>query len=502
MSCKISLQCKMLAGLCIVADSMAADRYERMTPLSLPIRTGLAALFVTFFGLVLYIVFFCPEVKGSQLAYYTLGGFEELPFETAISQIRSHMFHQGNLETAYLDWARKALFTDQQIGTFVRELSQNLYGNTHSESESSERSMDLVDDLRRYITRFFGSTLSSHVVIFTHSQAQAIKTIVEAFPFKSNSKFMYSTSSSADIIGLRGIATAAGATSEVFSQIPDPQTFPSGTINLVAFPLVDQFDGTTLSEEDMTKLATLNASAPGNVITVADATAFIPGGKLDLSKFKFDAVVFDCEKLFGFPKLGILVMRSELVWILERPYFGGGTLVYALTSRSKEKMRLRPSERFEDGSLPFLNMVAVDKGFKLLDTLGWNNITKHTETIMKNITTGLNNITYEGGKKAVQIYGTNHRTIVSFNVIDENGNVRDYREVLKSAQEHDIVLSGGCQDVPGTCMKTFNVDESALAKEMKRPDCGVLRVSIGWATSESDVDKLMKWLWNFTRNGK
>ena len=456
----------------------------------LPYRIGLACLFASFLIAMVSAVFLCPMPETNQRQICPISTGEHLPFEERINMIRPLIVRS---DAVYLNWAEKALFTDEQIAAFDSELTANLYGNTHSESTSSERSMDVVDDLRKYITGFLGSSLAAHVVVFTHSQAQALKTVIEAFPFTSGSKFVYSLSSSDDLIGLRGIATEAGATAEAFSEIPKPESFAAGTSNVVAFPLVDAFDGTVMSEEDMATLAGLNGSAPGNVVTVVDATEFIPGGKLDLGKFKFDAVVFDCEKLFGFPKLGVVVMKNDLVWSLQKPYFGGGTLVYALTSRSKEKMRLRPSERFEDGSLPFLNIVAADKGFQLLDRLGWKNITEHVNTIMRQVVDGLNSIT-RGGKKAIQIYGTNHRTIVSFNVLDENGNVKDYREVLKSALNNNIVVSGGCHNVPGTCLKTFHVDEADVVKEMKMPDCGAIRLSIGWATSQVEVTKFLKWV--------
>jgi len=160
-------------------------------------------------------VFFDPEAVA------------HLPHAERVRSMRTYNFARLR-HIAYLDWARRAPFPDSLIDNFTRLLQRNLYGNTHSESESSERSMDVVDDLRRRIIHFLGTNLGDYFVVFTLSQTQALKTIIEAFPFTRQSKFMYSLSSNNDALGLRGIATGLGAQAECFEGVPKTAALAGG----------------------------------------------------------------------------------------------------------------------------------------------------------------------------------------------------------------------------------------------------------------------------------
>lgn len=269
---------------------------------------------------------------------------------------------------AYLDWAGRAIYPDSHIDNFTNVMTHNLYGNPHSESESSERSLDAVSDLRKRILAMFGTNPGKHVVILTMSGAHSFKTLVESFPFAKTSKFLYGRGSDKDVVELGGLTSA---TAVAFDGVPEESSFEPGSVNLVEVPLVSALDGSVMSDEEMLRVAKLNETVGPTVFTVADASEYLPTRRLDLNQVPFDALFFDCEKMFGFPKLGVLLLANHFVNVLERPYFGGGTIVYALTSRNKEKIRLRPSERFEDGSLPFLNIVAAESGFRFFSELNW-----------------------------------------------------------------------------------------------------------------------------------
>ena len=60
------------------------------------------------------------------------------------------------------------------------------------------------------------------------------------------------------------------------------------------------------------------------------AAAFVPTNRLDLSKYKPDFVSLSFYKMFGFPTgLGALLMRNENINILNKFYWGGGTVSIA-----------------------------------------------------------------------------------------------------------------------------------------------------------------------------
>ena len=74
-----------------------------------------------------------------------------------------------------------------------------------------------------------------------------------------------------------------------------------------------------------------SSSPQGNKwLVLLDAAAFIPTNRLDLSQVKPDFVSMSFYKVFGFPTgLGALLLRNENLGILNKLYWGGGTVSMA-----------------------------------------------------------------------------------------------------------------------------------------------------------------------------
>ena len=61
-----------------------------------------------------------------------------------------------------------------------------------------------------------------------------------------------------------------------------------------------------------------------------DAAAFVPTNRLDLSLVKPDFVSMSFYKMFGFPTgLGALLIRNKNLDIMNKLYWGGGTVSMA-----------------------------------------------------------------------------------------------------------------------------------------------------------------------------
>lgn len=339
--------------------------------------------------LIVFSAFHCKKCDSLKPYHYYYNP-NTLTQDNYTMEILGHRLYNAYLNkrsVKNLDYSNNFLYPDSIITDEVELLSHELYGNTHSESKSSERSSDAVDDLRRDILKFLGTSIEKYTIVFTHSNGQALKTFVEAFPFNSSSSFAYSSSSHNDILGLRYYAQKKSAVLKsinIDTINQDLSSLSKTGPNLLAFPLVDLFDGTTLTETEFDKIISMN-NGDHQLITLADASQYLMSHRLDLTSYPFSAVTFSFDHLFGYPKLGVLVINNDLISELEKPYFGGGTLVYALPSKDVVKMRLRPSERYEDGSLPFLNIVAVSSGFKLMETLKWSNVHQHIKNMTKQI---------------------------------------------------------------------------------------------------------------------
>ena len=395
----------------------------------------------------------------------------------------------------YFDFANQQLFPDSLIENFTHVLHDNLYGNPHSESPSSERSTSAIEDIRDMIYKYFDTNISQYTALFTYSDAHALKLIAESFPFTDNRKFYYSKRSHEKIIGLRRFAKSFELFEDEESDAPIAptkiqETLPE-TLCLVMFPLVDSFDGHVMTKREINSVF---ERFGGNAIA-ADATLYLQTHKLSLREFPFHAITFSFEKLFGFPNIGCCLVSNPFIETLQKPYFGGGTLVYALTDEDYVKLRLPPTDRFEDGSLPFLSIVSIESGFEFMNRLGFEATVEKIESLKNMLIQELSDIRHTNGSPLVEIYGTEQSSIVTFNVLDPHANIVNYQLVVDRAAEQDIYIVGGCHSTPGTCLSSLRLEESDIASEgRKHNEIGAIRVSIGWSTTVLDIRSLIAFL--------
>ncbi|KAH0785977.1 molybdenum cofactor sulfurase [Histomonas meleagridis] len=248
------------------------------------------------------------------------------------------------------------------------------------------------------------------------------------------------------------------------------------------FPLVDCFDGSVLSIETMKKLISTNDTV------IADASLYLQNHDLDLSQIPFDGIALSFEKMFGFPNIGALVVKNSLISTIKRPYFGGGTLVYALTETDFEKLRLSPCERFEDGSLPFISILSLQSGFAFRQLLGIERLQAHVKSIVEHTLSKLDELV-NVNKLKIEVYGTNQESIISFNILDKKSKIIPYQKVIEAASEFDIYLLGGCHSTPTTCKKSLKTSENQINEGI-----GSLQVSFGWATTKKEIDFLIQFV--------
>ena len=85
--------------------------------------------------------------------------------------------------------------------------------------------------------------------------------------------------------------------------------------------------------------------------------------------------------MFGWPTgVGCLLARREALAKLERPWFSGGTIVAAFVQR--EWYQSAPgAAHFEDGTVNFLNLPAVEIGLRLLERIGIETIHARVEAL-------------------------------------------------------------------------------------------------------------------------
>jgi selenocysteine lyase/cysteine desulfurase len=134
--------------------------------------------------------------------------------------------------------------------------------------------------------------------------------------------------------------------------------------NLFAYPAQSNFSGVQHPLEWIEQ-----AHAHGWDVML-DAAAFVPTNRLDLSVCHPDFVAISFYKMFGWPTgVGCLLARRQALAKLERPWFSGGTIVAAFVQR--EYYQSAPgAAHFEDGTVNYLNLPAVEIGLRFLDRIG------------------------------------------------------------------------------------------------------------------------------------
>lgn len=73
---------------------------------------------------------------------------------------------------------------------------------------------------------------------------------------------------------------------------------------------------------------------------ILDAATFASTNPLDLSSVKPDFVCISFYKIFGFPTgLGALLVKNSSAYVLNKDYYGGGTVLIALSSKPYHVLR-------------------------------------------------------------------------------------------------------------------------------------------------------------------
>ena len=366
-------------------------------------------------------------------------------------------------KATYLNNKERSLYTSQQINSFSWMMKNNLYGNPHSESKSSLLSNDLIDALRKSIINFFNTTVSDYTVVFTHSSKQSMKLVLEAFPFTNDSTLYFKRDSSIDIYGFQTYAKQKEAKINIVDDLKNVKA--SNERSLIVTELVNEATGEIMKGEEINELL---QKRDNNTFVIADASLYLNKEGISLKEMNFDAVAFSFDKVVGYPSLGVLLLNKRMISFLDKPYFGGGTLVYALTQHPFEKLRLKPSERFEDGSLPFLTLSAANLSINILSKFGAQ-ITNYISSLGETMFEKLNELKHANGNKAVKMYSdkADGSFIFAFNALFSNGTQVNTKELIKKGREQKIIMS-----------EVF-IDGKSYAS-----------ASLGWLSTQSDISSL------------
>lgn len=146
-------------------------------------------------------------------------------------------------------------------------------------------------------------------------------------------------------------------------------------------------------------------------------------------------------------------MRTDNAETLRKTFWGGGTVELATSAEPFHVLKCRPSDKFEDGTVAFLDIIALRHGFDFLEhTLGGvAEVQKHVHALTRYSYARLSSLRHANGAPMVLLFG-NHAYpaadhmqggILNFEVLDETGAEVSYKLVEKRAAAAGLHIRAG-----------------------------------------------------------
>ncbi|CAF4811834.1 unnamed protein product [Pieris macdunnoughi] len=446
-------------------------------------------------------------------------------------------------ERCYLENAGAALYPASLLQKINEDFTNNVYMNPHSDKYTK----DCIEQIRCLILKHFNTDPSNYTVIFTSGTTQSLKLVIESFQFSSEEvelnqgSFVYLRDNHTSVIGLREIAKEKSVNvvhisrEEFLKSIKNSVTSLNASSDrkgnsLLAYPAQNNFNGYKYPLDciDRIKNGCLNSylkkqlcGTSCNWYILIDAASYVSTNKLDLSETQPDFVCLSFYKIFGYPTgLGALIVKNKSIPILsEKKYFGGGTVDIVLSSEDFHIKRETICERYEDGTVSFLSILALKHCFdtlyslipKIVNNDVMETISHHTFYLAQDFYNQLKKLTHENGNKAGHLYMDSDFTdiskqgsIVTFNLKRKNGVFVGYAEFQHMADLFNISVRTGCFCNSGTCQRHLNVSNKSMKAMynaghkcgddidlLKGKPTGAIRVSFGYYNTFRDVDKLI-----------
>lgn len=368
----------------------------------------------------------------------------------------SRLDRTGNI---YLDYTGGGLYAESQVNQHMELLTNQVFGNPHSHNPTSLAMTKLVESARRFVLEYFQAPPDEFTAIFTSNASGALKLVGESYPFTRGGCYALAFDNHNSVNGIREFARARDADIHYIPVIaPDlhldrsalekilDQADPA-LHNLFAYPAQSNFSG---------------AQHPLDLIPYArqrgwdillDCAAYAPTNRLDIGAIRPDFATFSFYKMFGYPTgLGCLLARRDKLALLRRPWFAGGTITIASVQGNGYYL-IDGEAAFEDGTVDYLNIPAVETGLRFLQQVGIDQIHQRVVCLTGWLIDELTGLRHTNGRPMVRIHGpvsTQERgSTVTISLDDPFGTTLDDLRIEELANHDGISLRTGCFCNPG-----------------------------------------------------
>ena len=447
------------------------------------------------------------------------------PATSALDDLRASEY--GRLDAqgqAYLDYTGGGLYAESQVREHAQLLGEHVFGNPHSANPSSTDTTRLVERARAAVLAYFNAT-GEYTAIFTPNATGALKLVGESYPFEAGGQLLLTADNHNSVNGIREFARAKGALID-YAPLTTPdlridapamdallaKADPART-NLLAFPAQSNFSGVKHP------LTLVDSARERGWQVLVDAAAFLPTNRLDLREVKPDFVSMSFYKMFGYPTgVGCLLVRDAALGQLKRPWFAGGTVNFVTVQGRMHVLSPREAG-FEDGTLNYLGIPAVEIGLRLLERVGMDVIQARVHSLTDWLLAELLALRHGNGRPLVRLYGpatsTGRGGTVTMNFYDPAGQLLDYRRIEELAGQERISLRTGCFCNPGAGETAEGLTEEdmraglAQGADITLPrflqvmqdrggkSAGAIRVSFGLASNFADAERFLRFAAGF-----
>jgi len=414
----------------------------------------------------------------------------------------------------YLDYAGSAVATTTMLDHIHNELRKRVQThqltNPHTHIHEDD---DYITECRRLLCQLVNTSLDEYTPIFTMNATHAIQLVGQLLPVNH---FVYTKSNHNSVLGLRNVYKDASITCVSFDStrtsftgtVLQQKTPTSTSTTLIALPAECNFSGEYYSLE---WIETLRSWFPcTNTLVLLDAAKYCATNHLDLARWKPDFVPISLYKILGFPTgLGVLFIKNSIRCLLQKTYFGGGTLDVSIADRLVTIPKQDFISKVEDGTIPFITILQA----KLALEYFFEHIQPSLFTVQQISDYAYNfakELVHTNGTKMLRVYrkdGLKYGSILTFNVINQDGEYIGYKDVERMAKQHKIILRTGCFCNPGACSEYLDIlSEDILTNHSKGHTCsnqqdvidgkitGALRISFGYGSTYNDVNTFFDWL--------
>jgi molybdenum cofactor sulfurtransferase len=431
----------------------------------------------------------------------------------------SRLDRQGHV---YLDYTGGGLYAESQLREHLALLTEDVFGNPHSKNLTSMAMTHHVEKARDYVLKYFNASPDEYIAIFTPNSTGALKLVGESYPFGPGDNYLLTFDNHNSVNGIREFARSKGATVTYVPVVqPDLRADEDvlrkeldraqpGKNNLFAYPAQSNFSGV---QHPLNWIA--QAQDKGWDVLL-DAASFAPSNRLDLSRWHPDFVDISFYKIFGYPTgTGCLLARKSAIQKLRRPWYSGGTITFSSVLAFDHFLTPGPAS-FEDGTVNYLSLPAVEIGLKFIESIGIDLIHTRVMCLTGWLIEQLLELQHSNGEPVIRLYGPPNTFMrggtVQVNFFDPDSYMIDCNDVERMANEERISLRAGCHCNPGAREIALGFSEDELVACFSNKDAmtfeqflhvidgkttGALRASIGLVTTFADVYKYVEFARTF-----